>query len=69
MYSAVVELLGITTLFLQMLSLKSKLLPLATCFWRAAGAITPRPGKNAGGCFPYALILYYGGWPRHLGAS
>lgn len=39
MYSAILELLGSTVLFLQMLSLKSKLLPSATCFWHTPGAI------------------------------
>jgi len=39
MQSAILELLGSTVLFLQMLSLKSKLLPSATCFWHTSGAI------------------------------
>lgn len=39
MYSAILELLGSTVLFLQMLSLKSKLLPSATCLWHTPGAV------------------------------
>lgn len=39
MYNAILELLGSTLLFLQMLSLKSKLLPSATSFWHTPGAI------------------------------
>lgn len=39
MYSAILELLGSTVLFLQMLSLKRNLLPSATCFWHTPGAM------------------------------